>query len=183
MQEFQNDFVKMIYTSFPSSTTHEEAWLYNYEKRLSWEHDKPGVPGEVEMRCGGPELKGGLGLIFWTGATHTCQPVSRETKPLLWDLLFSPTLPQSLYPSSRIRHLLPPRHQKSDYIWFIWFLLNSPQRNDGKKFSRDTGFENHVLEGAPTKIIKPSSGHARFRLSQANVGSIHLPNKYYWVVT
>lgn len=28
-------FCKMIYTSFPSPTTHEEAWLYNYEKKGS----------------------------------------------------------------------------------------------------------------------------------------------------
>ena len=97
MQEFQNDFVKMIYTSFPSPTTHEKAWLYNYEKRLLCEHDKPGVPGEVEV-SGDVEVlswKEGLGWSF-EQEPLTRQPVSRETKPLLWDLLFSLPLPRSI---------------------------------------------------------------------------------------
>ena len=105
-------------------------------RSLSWERDKPWVPRDVEVcgRCGSPELKGKLGLIFWTGAhSHVSGSLQgNETAPL------GPTLPSPFAPLSHFNPFVPllwdptlffPPLQKSDYIGFP---LNSPQRNDGE---------------------------------------------------
>lgn len=133
-----------------------------------------------EWRCGGPELKGGLGLIFWTGATHTSARLQGNKAPPLGPALLSSfaSLNRSNPPLGS--HIFFPLGTGSQIIsGFLWIVLREMM---GRSSAGMQALKIMPLEGAPTKIIKPSSRHARLRLSQADVGSIRLPNKYYWVV-
>lgn len=155
----------MHYTSFPLATTHEEAWEVSRESVTNLEC--PGMWRRVED-VGVLSWKESLDWSFEQEPTHTCQAVSRETKPLLWDPLSPLPLPHSvtltpLSPSSGTPHCFS-LHSRSQIIsGFLWIVLREIMGKE--KITGEAGFKNHVLGGSTYKIIRPSRGHGRLRLN------------------